>query len=82
MENHHHCKVCGNMCSPSQDYCPTHSTLSTELKATIPEGCRAFLDLKPSDKLEWKMDIDGETNERTLIVKKLQLHQSEGETKQ
>ena len=28
------------------------------LKATIPEGVTAFLDLKAGDKIEWKMDTE------------------------
>lgn len=43
---------------------------SKSLRATIPEGCVAFLDLKAGDKLEWRMDIDDETGERLLAVKK------------
>jgi bifunctional DNA-binding transcriptional regulator/antitoxin component of YhaV-PrlF toxin-antitoxin module len=42
---------------------------STSLRATIPEGIVAFLDLKTGDKLEWKMEVKG--NERMAIVKKL-----------
>jgi hypothetical protein len=45
-------------------------TGTTSLRATIPEGCVAFLDLKAGDKLEWKMDIDNETGERLLVVRK------------
>jgi hypothetical protein len=42
---------------------------STSLRATVPEGIVAFLDLKDIDKLEWKMEIiDGE---RVAIVRKL-----------
>jgi hypothetical protein len=44
-------------------------TGSTSLRATIPEGCVAFLNLKEGDKLEWKMDI-AENNERILTVRK------------
>jgi hypothetical protein len=44
-------------------------TGSTSLRATVPEGIVAFLELKESDKLEWKMEIiDGE---RVAIVKRL-----------
>jgi hypothetical protein len=32
-------------------------TGSTSLRATIPEGIVAFLELKEGDKLNWKMDI-------------------------
>jgi hypothetical protein len=42
---------------------------STSLRATVPEGIVAFLDLKSGDKLDWKMDIvDGE---RVVIVTKI-----------
>lgn len=30
---------------------------SKSLRATIPEGIVAYLDLKATDKLEWKMDV-------------------------
>ncbi len=43
-------------------------TGTKSLRATVPEGVVAFLDLKSGDKLEWKMDID--KNERVVIVKK------------
>ena len=38
------------------------------LRATIPEGAVAFLNLQSGDSLEWIMDI--EKNERIVIVKK------------
>ncbi len=42
---------------------------STSLRATVPEGIVAFLDLKNTDKLEWKMEIiDGD---RVAVVRKL-----------
>ena len=44
-------------------------TGSTSLRATVPEGIVAFLDLKAGDKLEWKMEVEG--NERIVIVKKI-----------
>lgn len=38
------------------------------LRATVPEGIVAFLDLKAGEKLEWKMEIvDGE---RVVMVRK------------
>ena len=38
------------------------------LRATVPEGIVAFLDLKAGEKLEWKMDImDGE---KIVLVRK------------
>lgn len=43
---------------------------STSLRATVPEGIVAFLNLKEGDKLEWKMEI--EQNERIVIVKKME----------
>ncbi len=39
------------------------------LRATVPEGIVAFLDLQPGDKLEWKMEINGP--ERIAVVKKV-----------
>lgn len=44
-------------------------TGTMSLRATIPEGIVAFLDLKPSDKLEWKMEIIND--ERVVIIKKM-----------
>jgi len=44
-------------------------TGTTSLRATVPEGIVAFLDLKAGDKLEWKMEV--QNNERMVIVKKL-----------
>jgi bifunctional DNA-binding transcriptional regulator/antitoxin component of YhaV-PrlF toxin-antitoxin module len=43
-------------------------TGTTSLRATVPEGIVAFLDLKPRDKLEWKMEIID--NERVVVVRK------------
>jgi len=43
-------------------------TGSTSLRATIPEGIVAFLDLREGDKLEWKMEIID--NKRVALVKK------------
>lgn len=41
---------------------------SKSLRATIPEGIVAFLELEKGDKLEWKMEIiDGK---RVVIVRK------------
>ncbi len=38
------------------------------LRATVPEGIVAFLDLKPGEKLDWRMDImDGQ---KIVIVRK------------
>jgi hypothetical protein len=45
-------------------------TGTTSLRATVPEGIVAFLELKAGDKLEWKMEImDGK---RVVIVRKLE----------
>jgi hypothetical protein len=41
---------------------------SKSLRATVPEGIVAFLDLKAGDKLDWKMDIDDDT--RIVVVRK------------
>jgi len=38
------------------------------LRATVPEGIVAFLELQQGDKLEWKMEII--SGERVAIVKK------------
>jgi len=38
------------------------------LRATIPEGIVAYLELQEGDKLEWKMDM--EKNDRIVIVRK------------
>lgn len=46
-------------------------TGSISLRATIPEGIVAFLNLRESDKLEWKMEIiDGE---RAVIIRKVKV---------
>jgi hypothetical protein len=42
---------------------------SPSLRATIPEGIVAFLDLKEKDRLEWKMEIID--NERVAVVRKV-----------
>ena len=42
---------------------------SKSLRATIPEGIVAFLELEKGDRLEWKMDIVN--TERIVIVRKL-----------
>jgi bifunctional DNA-binding transcriptional regulator/antitoxin component of YhaV-PrlF toxin-antitoxin module len=44
-------------------------TGTTSLRATIPEGMVAFLNLKEGDSLEWKMEIID--NERVALVKKM-----------
>ena len=38
------------------------------MRATVPEGIVAFLDIQEGDKLQWKMDI--QNNERIAIVQK------------
>ena len=43
-------------------------TGTTSLRATVPEGIVAFLELKSGDKLEWKMEMIAD--ERVVIVKK------------
>jgi hypothetical protein len=44
---------------------------SSSLRATVPEGIVAFLELTEKDKLEWKMEIvDGE---RVAIVRKVKV---------
>jgi hypothetical protein len=44
-------------------------TGTTSLRATVPEGIVAFLELKAGDKLEWKMEIIN--GERVTIVRKI-----------
>ncbi len=44
-------------------------TGTTSLRATVPEGIVAFLELKSGDKLEWKMEII--EGKRAVIVRKL-----------
>jgi len=44
-------------------------TGTTSLRATVPEGIVAFLNLNAGDKLEWTMEIID--NQRVAIVKKL-----------
>jgi bifunctional DNA-binding transcriptional regulator/antitoxin component of YhaV-PrlF toxin-antitoxin module len=39
------------------------------LRATVPEGIVAFLGIKEGDKLQWKMDIQ-KNSERVVIVTK------------
>lgn len=42
---------------------------SKSLRATIPEGMVAFLELEKGDKLEWKMEII--KGERVALVRKM-----------
>jgi len=42
---------------------------SKSLRATIPEGIVAFLELRAGDKLEWKMKIVN--GERATVVRKM-----------
>lgn len=44
---------------------------SKSLRATVPEGIVAFLDLVDTDKLEWKMEIIN--GERVAIVRRLRM---------
>jgi bifunctional DNA-binding transcriptional regulator/antitoxin component of YhaV-PrlF toxin-antitoxin module len=43
-------------------------TGAKSLRATVPEGMVAFLELREGDKLEWRMDI--QDGERMAIVRK------------
>jgi len=45
-------------------------TGAKSLRATVPEGMVAFLELREGDKLEWKMEIDANTGERYALVRK------------
>ena len=46
----------------------TARTGTKSLRATIPEGIVAFLNLESGDKLEWLMEMDGK--QRIVVVKK------------
>jgi len=46
----------------------TARTGTKSLRATVPEGIVAFLELQVGDKLLWKMDI--QEGERIVIVRK------------
>lgn len=39
------------------------------MRATIPEGIVAFLEMKPGDVLDWKMDVVN--GERIVIIRKV-----------
>lgn len=40
------------------------------LRATVPEGIVAFLELQPGEKLEWKMKVM-ENGERVAVVRRV-----------
>lgn len=44
-------------------------TGTISLRATVPEGIVAFLDLKAGDKLDWKMEVIN--GERIAMVRKI-----------
>jgi hypothetical protein len=46
------------------------------LRATVPEGIVAFLNIQSGDKLEWRMEMIDE--ERVVIVRKVRTIPSEG----
>ena len=48
------------------------------LRATIPEGIVAFLELGEGQKLDWHMEID-KTGERYVIVRKLKSLEDEAD---
>lgn len=45
-------------------------TGTNSLRATVPQGIVAFLELVEHDKLEWKMEYDKETQTRFVTVQK------------
>ncbi|MGA2462080.1 MAG: hypothetical protein ABSF82_11745 [Candidatus Bathyarchaeia archaeon] len=49
-------------------------TGAKSLRATVPEGMVAFLQLTEGDKLEWRMDV--QSGERIAIVRKAPLPQA------
>lgn len=46
-------------------------TGTKSLRATIPEGIVAFLDMQAGDCLDWKMDI--QNGERVVIIRKVKV---------
>jgi hypothetical protein len=48
---------------------------STSLRATVPEGIVAFLNLKEGDQLEWKMEII--EDKRIVLVEKAMTREEE-----
>ena len=51
---------------------------TNSVRATVPEGIVAFLDLKVGDKLVWRMEIS--ENERVAIVTKKRLDDNSKDT--
>lgn len=47
------------------------------LRATVPEGIVAFLEIQAGDKLEWRMEVDVESGERYATVRKEQHQETE-----
>ena len=47
-------------------------TGTQSLRATVPQGIVAFLELEAGDKLDWKMEIIG--GQRVAIVQKIKRH--------
>lgn len=45
------------------------------LRATIPEGIVAYLDLQAGDKLDWRMEND-KNGERIVVVRKVKLSET------
>jgi hypothetical protein len=54
-------------------------TGAKSLRATVPEGIVAFLELSEGDKLEWRMDI--QDGERMAIVRKAKIERVESASK-
>jgi hypothetical protein len=54
-------------------------TGAKSLRATVPEGMVAFLELREGDKLEWRMDI--QDGERIAIVRKAKIGTTESPSK-
>lgn len=52
------------------------STLGTarpgtkSLRATVPEGIVAFLQLNEGERLDWRMEVDTNTGQRYVVVRK------------
>jgi hypothetical protein len=50
------------------------------LRTTVPEGIVAFLGIEEGDKLQWKMDVDGDR--RMATVQRKAIHTPQPEVKE
>lgn len=56
MENHHHCRICGNMISPSKQICTSCDERRPRLKLNpaLEEAIEEFLDKQARKAKAWK----------------------------